>query len=141
MSVIALGPLCLVIVCSLSLLLLFRGIAVLRLFTSFLCVILLLLFFWGFFLFCFFCVCVCFFFFFFFFFFLFFFFFVFFYICRLKIPVNIPRGCYNLEAQRSRGTKRKRNQELIRTKQTQHMEPETHKQTETAIEELPWNIQ
>ena len=38
-----------------------------------------------------------------------------------KILVTVPRKCHNREAQSSRGTKRRRDEEQIMTKQTPHM--------------------
>ena len=49
------------------------------------------------------------------------------FICVLgKIVVNIPRKCH--KAQPSRCTKRRRDEEQIRTQQTQHRKPQIHKE-------------
>ena len=58
-----------------------------------------------------------------------------------KIYVKIPRKCHNHEAQSSRGTKRRRDEEQLKTKQMRHMKPQTHNQRKTATEEPPWNGQ
>ena len=78
---------------------------------------------------------------------LFFFFFCFVFFCFLfffrrfsKIQVKIPRKCHNHILQPSRSTKRRRDEEQIKTTQTQHMKPQTHYETkkncnrETALE-------
>ena len=49
-----------------------------------------------------------------------------------KIYVKIPRKCHNHEAQTSRGTKTRRDEEQIRTPQTPHMKPQTHKEKRNA---------
>ena len=53
--------------------------------------------------------------------------------------MKIPRKCHYHEAHPSRGTKRRRDEEQIRTTQAPHIKPQTHKQRRTATEEPPWN--
>ena len=53
--------------------------------------------------------------------------------------MNIPRACFDHEAQPSRGIKRRRDDEQMRIQQALHIYPQTNKQWRTVTEEPPWN--
>ena len=59
----------------------------------------------------------------------------------IKTSVQTPWNYHSHEAQPSRATKRRRDEEQILTKQTSQMKPPTHKQKKTATEEPPWDGQ
>ena len=56
-----------------------------------------------------------------------------------KLSVKISMKCHNYEAQPSRGTKRRTDEEHTMAKQKSHMKPSIHQQRRT--EKPPWNRQ
>ena len=54
---------------------------------------------------------------------------------------KIHRKCHNHQAQPSRGTERRIDEELAMTKQTSLMKPSTYEHRRTTAEEPPWNGQ